>query len=154
MRAIGERTADMKSHFAPRVALALLYSAIAFSAEPPRTSSYTVGPSVQPLVITGEGWTQQFTFINVDYYDKQRTVGTLYFYTQDGNPWKIPLQGLGTVDHVDINLASGQMLALATVTSFGTQRLGWANFALVDDTSQMGDLSCLYGISEAGKRPA
>ncbi len=93
----------------------------------PRTSGYTVGPSVQPLVIIGEGWTQQFIIVNVDYYDKTPTVGTLSFFTASGKPWNLPLQGLGSVSRVPVNLASGQMMVLETQLSNAPQQLGWAN---------------------------
>ena len=93
----------------------------------PRTSQYTVGPSVQPLVIIGEGWTQQFVIVNVDYYEKTPTVGTLSFFTADGKPWKIPLVGLGNVSQVPVNLGSGQMMILETQLFTSPQQLGWAN---------------------------
>ena len=104
----------------------------------PKTSEYTVGPSVQPLVIIGEGWSQQFIIVNVDYYEAAPTVGTLSFFTADGQPWNLPLQGLGSVDHVDVNLASGQMMMLETQVSFGPQQLGWASFDLTTNTNQWG----------------
>jgi hypothetical protein len=104
----------------------------------PKTSQYTVGPSVQPLIIIGEGWSQQFVIVNVDYYDGAPTVGTLSFFTADGNPWMLPLQGLGSVDHVAVNLSSGQMMMLQTQVSFGPQQLGWASFDLAQDTNQWG----------------
>ena len=104
----------------------------------PKTSQYTVGPSVQPLVIVGEGWGQQFTFINVDYYTGDPTVGTFSFYTKDGTPWKIPLKNLGTVDHLSINLGSGQMITFETEVSFGSQQLGWAKLDLSNNTKQWG----------------
>ena len=104
----------------------------------PRDSQYTIGPSVQPMIIVGEGWTQQFTFVNVSYYAAQPTVGTLSFYTQDGKPWKISLKNLGTVDHVAINLSSGQMLTIETVISAQPQQLGWASFDLSSNINQWG----------------
>ncbi len=115
---------------------ALLYAQLPAQ---PRTSSYTVGPSIQPLIIIGEGWSQQLTIINVSYYQGgEPTVGTVRFYTQGGKPWSIPLKGIGSVDHVDVNLASGQMMVLDTEVSFGAQQLGWALFDLSSNVNQWG----------------
>jgi hypothetical protein len=99
---------------------------------------YTVGPSIQPLVIVGEGWTQQFGFINVSYYRGEPTVGVLYFYNKDGQPWKLALKRYGTVDHVNINLRSGQMLTLETEVSYARQDLGWAHFDISDNIDEWG----------------
>ena len=104
----------------------------------PKTSMYTVGPSVQPLVIIGEGWMQKFTFINADYYDRDPTVGTLSFYTKDGHPWKVPIKDRGLTDHIDINLSSGQMLTVETEVSSASQTLGWAYFQLSSDIKSWG----------------
>src|SRR5207245_2042315 len=104
----------MKRHFYFLLAMSLC-SAAEPIARPRQTSQYTVGPSIQPLVIYGEGWSQQFTIINVDYYQGgESTVGTMRFYASGGQPWRIPLKGIGTVDQVGINLKSGQMLMLET----------------------------------------
>jgi hypothetical protein len=66
-----------------------------------RESRYTVGPSVQPLVILGEGWSQQFVLVNVSHYDPEPTVGSLAFY-RDGRPWRVPIKGRGSVDSISI----------------------------------------------------
>lgn len=108
------------------------------AAGPRYTSKYTIGPSVQPLIIVGEGWSQQFNIINVDYYDGDPTVGILYFYRKDGQPWKVPLKGYGLVDHVNINVRSGRMIVLETEVSYGQQELGWAYFDLSDRTKEWG----------------
>ena len=103
------------------------------------TSRYTIGPSVQPLVIIGEGWSQQFTFVNVDYFSGgMPTVGTFSFYTRDGQPWKVPLKGRGSIDQVGINLRPGQMLTLETEVFSYPQQLGWAYFDLSRDINQWG----------------
>jgi hypothetical protein len=104
----------------------------------PLTSKYTIGPSVQPLVIIGEGWSQQFVFTNVSYYSSEPTIGTLSFYTADGQPWKVPLKGRGSVDHVDLNIRPGQMVLLETETLRNSQTLGWAYFDLSNNTKEWG----------------
>lgn len=92
-------------------------------------SEYIVGPAIQPMVIYGEGWTQQFTLINVDYYQGgQPTSGNLKFYTRDGQPWKLPIKGKGSVDTIAIRLTSGQMVIFETEVSEAPQQLGWAVF--------------------------
>src|SRR5216683_5975054 len=90
------------------------------------------------MVILGEGWTQQFVFINVSYYTAEPTVGTLSFFTKDGQPWRIPIKSRGTVDHVSLNLRPGQMLMLETEVMTGSQALGWAAFDLSDNTNEWG----------------
>jgi hypothetical protein len=90
------------------------------------------------MIIIGEGWQQKIVVVNVDYYSQKPTVGTLHFYTKDGKPWKLPLQGYGPTDHVDINLNPGQMISLETVVSSDPQSLGWASFDLVSNTNQWG----------------
>jgi hypothetical protein len=102
------------------------------------TSAYTIGPSVQPMVIIGEGWTQQFVFVNLSHYSAEPTVGTLSFFTKDGQPWKVPLKGKGSVDHVDLNIKPGQMVMLETDVLFSAQNLGWAYFDLSDNTHEWG----------------
>jgi len=91
------------------------------------TSEYTIGPSLQPLVIVGEGWSQQFTIINVDYYaPPDPTTGILRFFDEKGTPWKIPIKGVGTVDQIPVNLKSGDMMMVETEVSGAPQKLGWA----------------------------
>jgi hypothetical protein len=105
----------------------------------PKTSKYTIGPSIQPLVIIGEGWSQQFVFVNCDYYGGgDHTVGKFSFFTQDGKPWSIPLIGRGSVSEIAIDLRPGQMLMFETEVSFAPQKLGWAAFELVSDINQWG----------------
>jgi len=112
---------------------------VALAAQPrPHTSQYTIGPSVQPLVIIGEGWTQQLVIVNVDYYEKSSTVATLSFFTSTGQPWRIPLQGLGSVSQVPVSLAPGQMMVLETQLFTTPQQLGWANLDVNLATGQNG----------------
>lgn len=103
------------------------------------TSQYTIGPSLQPLVIHGEGWTQQFTIVNVDYYQGgEPTVGTVRFFTANGDPWRLPIKGRGAVDGFLVNLHSGQMLTFETELSFQPQQLGWMQFALSSNIDEWG----------------
>jgi hypothetical protein len=123
----------MKRNFVQCVILALFCST-AFAG-----SSWMVGASVQPLVIIGEGWTQQFTIINVDYYQGgSATTGTVSFYTRDGQRWKIPLKNVGTVDHVNVRLSSGHMTSFETEVLQGPQELGWAYFDLDQPLTNQG----------------
>lgn len=108
--------------------------------KPKETSRYIIGPTVQPMVIIGEGWTQQFTFINVSYYQGgDPTVGTLYFFTKDGQRWRVPLKKYGLTDHVDVSLQPGQMLILDTEVSWDKQQLGWAYFELSTNIALWGN---------------
>lgn len=99
------------------------------------TSQYTVGPSLQPLVIVGEGWSQQFTIINVEYNaPAEPTVGTLRFFDSKGDPWRIAFKGRGSVDQIPVNLKSGEMLMVETEVSNAPQKLGWAYLDLPSST--------------------
>jgi hypothetical protein len=104
----------------------------------PLTSSYTIGPSIQPMIIIGEGWQQKIVIVNVSYYSPEPTVGMVHFYNKDGKAWKVPLQGYGLTDHVEVNLNPGQMIVLETEVSWNPQSLGWASFDLVSNTDQWG----------------
>lgn len=78
-------------------------------------------------MIYGEGWSQQFTIINVDYYQGgEPTIGTLRFFTRTGQPWRLPIRGRGSVEQVPVNLSSGQMMTVETEVSQQEQQLGWA----------------------------
>jgi hypothetical protein len=81
-------------------------------------------------VIIGEGWSQQFVIVNVSYYDPEPTIGTLSFYTRDGQPWRLPIKDRGNVDRLDVNLKPRQMLVLETEVLDSPQVLGWLHFTL------------------------
>jgi hypothetical protein len=101
-----------------------------------QTSDYTIGPSIQPLLVYGEGWSQRFTIINVDYYNGgEPTTGALRFYTSTGSPWRIPLRGRGQVSEIAVNLGSGQMISVETEVSDQAQQLGWAKLDLPDSNA-------------------
>jgi hypothetical protein len=122
--------------FAVVVALAVM-SVRAVDPSRKNTSDYTIGESIQPLVIIGEGWSQTFTIVNVDYYEGgEPTNGTLRFYDTQGQPWRVPLKGFGSVDWVPINLPSGRMVAFETEVSFNPQILGWARLELPDTNAR------------------
>ena len=97
-----------------------------------------MGPATQPLVIIGEGWSQQFIFTNTSYAGMQATVGALKFWTKDGRAWKVPLKNQGSLDYVTISLGPGKTVILETEVSWGQQQLGWASFALGYDANQQG----------------
>jgi hypothetical protein len=119
------------------LAVALFSASLSAATDRKDTSDYTIGDSVQPLVIIGEGWSQTFTIVNVDYYEGgEPTNGTLRFYDTQGQPWRIPIKGQGMVDWVPVNLASGQMVAFETEVSFEYQQLGWARLELPDSDAR------------------
>ncbi|MEI9813596.1 MAG: hypothetical protein WDO18_13540 [Acidobacteriota bacterium] len=123
-----------------RLLLAFSLAAVCFGGHKRFSSESTYGSSMQPMVIYGEGWTQQFTFINVDYYQSgQPTVGTLRFFTNKGEAWKLPIKGLGLVDRVPINHNSGGMIIIETEISQAPQQLGWAYFLMSSLPGERGD---------------
>lgn len=95
------------------------------------TTYYT---KVVPLVIVGEGWSQKIILNNVD---TEQAIGTLNFYTKDGQPWTVQLTG-GSGSTFLVNIAPGGTQIFETVARQDTQVLGWA---LIDQTTQgLGDV--------------
>lgn len=77
-----------------------------------------------PLVIVGEGWSQQFLLKNVD--DDDAASGTIEFFTADGEPWEVELDGMGAKSLFFLNMLPGQMALLETAVKFDGQVLGFA----------------------------
>lgn len=77
-----------------------------------------------PLVIVGEGWSQQFLLKNVD--DEDPAAGTIEFFKADGEPWDVEIQGMGVNSRFFINMNPGQMAFLETAVKFHGQVLGYA----------------------------
>jgi len=116
------------------------YTLIAQNGRPgprPNVSSLTTFYNqIVPLVVVGDGWSQRFVFLNVD--DKLPVVGTLQFYTKDGQPWQVQMKDQGTASIFLVNLQPGQTALFETVVKTTSQQLGWASLQL---TSQgMGDV--------------
>lgn len=89
-----------------------------------------------PLVIVGEEWTQRIVLLNVD--TKLPAIGTLVFYTKDGEPWQVQMKDQGTDSTFLVNLQPGQTAIFDTVVKTSSQELGWAALEL---TSQgLGDV--------------
>jgi hypothetical protein len=77
-----------------------------------------------PLVIIGEGWSQQIIIQNVD--DEDNLTGTLKFFTAEGEPWRVDLVGHGTVDQLFVTLRPNQLVIYETATKAHAQELGYA----------------------------
>jgi len=77
-----------------------------------------------PLVIIGEGWSQQIVIHNVD--EEEAVTGTLKFFTAQGDPWEVELEGHGTADTFFVTLLPNQIVAYETVAKFHPQILGYA----------------------------
>src|SRR5262245_46932802 len=77
-----------------------------------------------PLIIIGEGWSQQIAIQNVD--EKESVTGTLKFFTAQGEPWRVELVGRGTADTFFVTLLPNQMAVYETTVRFAPQTLGYA----------------------------
>ncbi len=77
-----------------------------------------------PLIIIGEGWSQQIVIQNVD--EEESLTGTLKFFTAQGDPWPVELVGRGASDTFFITLLPGQMVVYETIVRFHPQILGYA----------------------------
>jgi hypothetical protein len=97
------------------------------------TTFYT---QVVPLVIVGEGWSQRIVFLNVD--PALPVIGTLQFYTRDGDPWAVQTKNQGTASVFAIDLQPGQTAIIETVALNSSQQLGWALLEL--STQGLGDV--------------
>jgi hypothetical protein len=104
-----------------------LFSSTVAWAQKPNGKQAEVGYSdlYAPLVIIGEGWSQQFIINNVD-DEGNSLVGELRFYQQNGDPWAIDVVGQGTTDRVFVTLRPGQMFLAETVVKNQGQILGFA----------------------------
>lgn len=76
-----------------------------------------------PLVIIGEGWSQQFILQNVG---SRTATGTIRFWAQDGSPWEVELVGRGTRSTFPISLLPDEIVILETKVEFHGQLLGTA----------------------------
>jgi hypothetical protein len=98
---------------------------------PPRpmvSSLTTYSTQIVPLVIIGEGWSQRVVFLNVD--TALPVIGTLQFYTKDGQPWQVQTKDQGTASTFLVNLQPGQTAIFETVVKTSSQQLGWARLDL------------------------
>ncbi len=94
----------------------------------------TWSTKVVPLVIIGEGWSQKIILNNVD---DTPAIGTLNFYTKDGQPWNVQLTN-GSGSTFLVNVAPGATQIFETTVKQDVQVLGWA---VIDQTSQgLGDV--------------
>jgi hypothetical protein len=103
---------------------------------PDASSLTTYITQVVPLVIVGEGWSQRVVLTNVD--DTRSAIGTLQFFTQNGQPWTVSLTNSGNGSIFAFSLQPGQTLIYETVTQQNPQTLGWA--LIEENTSGLGDL--------------
>ena len=92
--------------------------------------------SVVPLVIVGEGWTQQIVITCVD--DSFACVGSLSFWGRDGKPWEVDLAGQTKASEYAYSLSSGQTKIFETVVKTHSQILGWAHAQ--DSIEGIGDI--------------
>ena len=112
-----------------RFALLLLGFSFLHGAEPEKalrpdllTDAYV------PLVIIGEGWSQQIVIQNAD--AEEPIAGTLKFFTAFGDPWTVDLVDHGRADTFFVTLFPGQLVVYETVVSFEPQVLGYAHIEL------------------------
>jgi len=92
--------------------------------------------SFSALVVVGDGWGQRLVFLNVD--TKLPVVGTLQFFTKEGQPWQVQMKDQGTASIFLINLQPGQSALFDTVVKTSPQQLGWAELDLT--SSGLGDV--------------
>jgi hypothetical protein len=119
----------------------LVYPLIGQTGPQPRprpmvSSLTTYFTQIVPLVIVGEGWSQRVVFLNVD--TTRPVIGTLQFYTKDGEPWQVQTKDQGTASTFLVNLQPGQTAMFETVVKTGGQQLGWARLDLT--TQGLGDV--------------
>lgn len=78
-----------------------------------------------PLVIVGEGWSQQIAIQNLD--SEEDIAGTLKFFTAQGEAWPVELVGHGKSDTFFVTLRPHQFVIYETVAKFEPQSLGYAH---------------------------
>lgn len=95
----------------------------------------------QPLVIVGEGWSQQFVIQNVDNYHKFNFRGTLRFFDREGKPWPVDVVGRGRVTSVPLDIPVYGSATVTTVVYNFEQQLGWAR---VDVQERLDDRAYIH----------
>ena len=78
-----------------------------------------------PLVVVGDGWSQQIVIQNVD--EEEAMTGTLKFFTAEGEPWPVELIGRGTADTFFVTLLPGQLVMYESVPKFNPLLIGYAH---------------------------
>lgn len=109
----------------------LICTLIAFSAMSAAEPDKAIRPDLLtdayiPLVIIGEGWSQQIVIQNID--EEESVTGTLKFFTAQGDPWQVDLiDGRGRSDTFFVTLLPRQMAIYETAVRFNPQTLGYAH---------------------------
>lgn len=88
-----------------------------------------LGETFVPLVIVGEGWSQQVIIHNTDLGGEALT-GTLKFFAANGDPWSVDLVDRGSNNQFFVTLLPGQMAIYETVVKQHGQILGFAHLDL------------------------
>jgi hypothetical protein len=99
------------------------------------SSLTTYSDQVIPLVIVGEGWSQQIVISNVSDPVAVAT-GTLSFFTSDGKPWEVELRDRQKASTYLVNINAGGVAIYETLVRDFSQLLGWA---LLELNSRSGD---------------
>jgi hypothetical protein len=98
-------------------------------AQQSKSAELILGETFAPLVIIGEGWSQQIIIHNQD-REGEALTGTLEFFTANGEPWTVDLLNQGSGNRFFVTLLPGQMAIYETVVKTHGQILGFAHLDL------------------------
>ena len=76
-----------------------------------------------PYLSDGNGWSTNFVFTNLD---RHSIVVHLEFSADDGSFLRLPVNGIGTTDAVDITIATGGSFSLRTAGAAANRTTGYA----------------------------
>ncbi len=87
----------------------------------------------QPLVIVGEGWSQEIIIQNIGPFRGTPLEGALEFFTASGEPWLVDVEGHGKVSTVPVSVPVYGSLTVKTMVFQTPQELGWARIRFPED---------------------
>ena len=90
----------------------------------------------QPLIIVGEGWSQEIIVQNIGPFRGIPLEGKLEFFNKLGEPWEVDIEGHGKVSELEFEVPVYGSLTVRTMVFQTPQELGWARlqFAPTSDS--------------------
>jgi len=127
----------MKTFWASIVVVTLAVAAFADEPRQHRVSEPSLSEMVyQPLVIVGEGWSQEIIIQNIGPFRATPLSGKLEFFDASGQPWAVDVQGYGKVTEVPIDVPVYGSLTVTTMVFQTPQVLGWARLQFAADVNE------------------
>lgn len=106
-------------------ALACLFAISGFAADT-RSVRVSGADNTIPQFVYGGGWTSSLHFVNTS----DATVRfTARFWSDSGQPWTVPLEGVGSFSAVEVTIPAKQTMEVRTVEGGAVVQQGWVELA-------------------------